>query len=79
RVWGITDGTIEEKAKIGIDKTVGFFHSIGIDTKLSDYTKEYAGTGAEVARRLTDRNMIALGEHGKLTPQDAEKIVEMAY
>ncbi|MFK8045186.1 MAG: iron-containing alcohol dehydrogenase, partial [Crocinitomicaceae bacterium] len=46
RVWGITDGTIEEKAKIGIDKTVGFFHSIGIDTKLSDYTKEYAGTGA---------------------------------
>jgi len=79
RVWGITEGTVEEKAKIGIEKTVGFFHSIGIDTKLSDYTSDYQGTGAEVARRLTDRNMIALGEHQSLTPDDAHKIVEMAY
>jgi NADP-dependent alcohol dehydrogenase len=79
RVWGITDGTVEEKAKLGIVKTVDFFHTIGIDTKLSDYTKAFEGTGAEVAKRLAGRNMVALGEHGTLTPDDAKKIVEMAY
>ncbi|MDX1349396.1 MAG: iron-containing alcohol dehydrogenase [Putridiphycobacter sp.] len=79
RVWGITDGTVEEKAKLGIVKTVDFFHTIGIDTKLSDYTKAFEGAGAEVAKRLTGRNMVALGEHGTLTPDDAKKIVEMAY
>jgi len=38
RVWGVTDGTIKEKAKAGIDKTEAFFHSVGIKTKLSEYT-----------------------------------------
>lgn len=79
RVWGITEGSLEEKAKAGIEKTVGFFHSIGIDTKLSEYTSDFQGTGAEIAKRLNDRGMVALGEHRKLTPEDAEKIVEMSY
>jgi len=79
RVWHISDGSLEDKAKAGIDKTVAFFHSIGIDTKLSQYTEDYEGTGEEVARRLKDRGMIALGEHGKLAPTDAEKIVVASY
>ncbi len=79
RVWGVREGSMEERAKIGIEKTVAFFHSIGIKTKLSEYTKDYQGTGSEIARRLTERGMIALGEHGTLTPSDAEKIVELAY
>jgi NADP-dependent alcohol dehydrogenase len=79
RVWGIKQGSTEERARIGIEKTVTFFHAIGIKTKLSDYTNEYEGTGSEIARRLKERGMIALGEHGTLTPEDAEKIVEMSY
>ena len=79
RVWGVTEGTIDEKAEVGIAKTVGFFHSIGIKTKLSEYTKEYNGTATEIAKRLKDRGMTAIGEHGKLTPVDVEKIVTMAY
>jgi NADP-dependent alcohol dehydrogenase len=79
RVWGVTEGTLDEKAKIGIEKTIAFFHSLDIKTKLSDYTTAYEGTGEEIAQRLTDRGMIALGEHGTLTPEDAENIVEMAY
>lgn len=79
RVWGITEGSLEERAKIGIEKTVAFFHSIGIKTKLSEYTSEFEGTGSEIARRLEERGMIALGEHGTLTPKDAEKIVELSY
>jgi NADP-dependent alcohol dehydrogenase len=79
RVWGVTEGSLDEKAKIGIEKTVAFFHSLNIQTKLSDYTTAYEGTGKEVARRLTNRGMVALGEHGTLTPHDAAKIVELAY
>jgi NADP-dependent alcohol dehydrogenase len=79
RVWGIKQGSTDERARIGIEKTVTFFHAIGIKTKLSDYTNEYEGTGSEIARRLKERGMIALGEHGTLTPEDAEKIVEMSY
>lgn len=79
RVWNVAEGTIDEKAKVGIQKTVEFFHSIGIQTKLSEYTSEYERTGKEVARRLAERGMTGLGEHGKLTPEDAERIVEKAY
>ncbi|MFA5047026.1 MAG: iron-containing alcohol dehydrogenase [Paludibacter sp.] len=79
RVWGVTDGTIEEKAKAGIDKTEAFFHSVGIKTKLSEYTTEFAGTAEIVSKRFTDRGWMGLGEHQKLAPADAAKIVEMSY
>jgi len=79
RVWGVTNGTIEEKAKIGIDKTEEFFHSVGIKTKLSEYTPEFAGTAEIVSKRFTDRGWMGLGEHQKLAPADAAKIVEMSY
>lgn len=78
-VWGVTEGSLEEKAKIGIEKTVSFFHSLGINTNLSEYTENYKGTGAEIAKRLENRGMVALGEHGALTPKDVEKIVELSY
>ena len=79
RVWGVTNGTIEEKAKVGIDKTEEFFHSVGIKTKLSEYTSEFAGTAEIVSKRFTDRGWMGLGEHQKLAPADAAKIVEMSY
>merc|ERR1712194_282401 len=73
RVWGVTAGSVEERAEKGIEKTVAFFHSLSIDTKLSQYTSDYKGTGTEIARRLTERGMTGLGEHGALTPKDAQK------
>ena len=79
RVWGVTDGTTEEKAKAGIDKTEDFFHSLGIKTKLSEYTSDYAGTAEIVSKRFTDRGWLGLGEHRKLAPADAAKIIEMSY
>ncbi|MFT4534741.1 MAG: NADP-dependent alcohol dehydrogenase [Saprospiraceae bacterium] len=79
RVWNITEGTVEDKAKVGIQKTTEFFQSIGIDTKLSDYTKSYDGTAKEIASRLEERGLVKLGEHKAITPADVEKIVEMAY
>jgi len=79
RVWNVTEGTLEEKAKAGIARTTAFYQSIGIETKLSAYTDAYAGTAAEVGRRLVQHGMTELGEHRTLSPKDAEKIVEMAY
>lgn len=79
RVWGVTEGTLEEKAKAGIQKTTEFFHSIGIQTKLSEYTEKTEGTAQEIANRLRERGWVKLGEHGTVTPEAVEKIVEMAY
>jgi NADP-dependent alcohol dehydrogenase len=79
RVWNITEGTLEEKATVGIKKTINFFHSIGIDTKLSDYTKDYKGTAQEISKRFTERGWKGIGEKGKVTPTMVEKIVEMSY
>ena len=79
RVWNITDGTLEEKAQKAIDKTEEFFHSLNIDTRLSDYVSNYEGTAQLIAQRLKDRGWIALGEHKTLSPDKVEKIVSMAY
>lgn len=79
RIWNIEEGTAEEKANIGIEKTEEFFHSLGIDTKLSEYTDDYSETGRIVSKRFTDRGWTGLGEHKTLSPSDAEKIIEMSY
>ncbi len=79
RVWNITEGSTEEKALAGIEKTEGFFKELGIDTKLSQYTKDYSGTAELISKRFTQRGWMGLGEHKSLKPSDAEKIVKMAY
>ncbi|MFT5674028.1 MAG: NADP-dependent alcohol dehydrogenase [Polaribacter sp.] len=79
RVWNITEGSTEDKAHDAIEKTVAFFHDLGIDTKLSDYTQNYEGTAEEIAQRFTDRGWLGLGEHQTLSPDKVEKIVKMSY
>ncbi len=79
RVWDVTEGTMEERAKAGIQKTTAFFHSLGIDTKLSDYTADYEGTAEEISKRFTDRGWVKMGENGTLTPTDVAKIIKMSY
>lgn len=79
RVWSITDGTEEEKAKAAIEKTVEFFHSLGVQTRLSDYTDAYDGTAQNISERFTERGWTGIGEHKDITPADVEKIVEMSY
>jgi NADP-dependent alcohol dehydrogenase len=76
RVWKITDGTTDERIDATIQKTVDFFESVGIKTKLSDY-----GIGNEiipkVVKRFKDRGIKVLGERGDLTLDDIAKILEM--
>jgi NADP-dependent alcohol dehydrogenase len=79
RVWNVTSGNLQEKALAGIEKTTAFFHSLGIDTKLSDYTKDYKGTAEIISKRFEERGWKGIGEKGKVTPALVEKIVEMSY
>ncbi|NKI26824.1 iron-containing alcohol dehydrogenase [Arenibacter sp. 6A1] len=79
RVWGITQGSVDEKAHAAIDKTEAFFHELGIATKLSQYTDEFQGTAETIEKRFTDRGWLGLGEHQSLKPSDVAQIVTMAY
>ncbi|WP_221032045.1 iron-containing alcohol dehydrogenase [Actomonas aquatica] len=77
RVWGVTTGTDEERATAAIAHTRAFYESIGIATHLADYdvTAEVAPL---VAKRLADRGLTAIGEHGDLTPERIEALLRAA-
>jgi NADP-dependent alcohol dehydrogenase len=79
RVWNITEGTVEEKANAAIAKTVEFFHSMDIPTRLSDYTDQYEGTAEKVSETLRERGWVALGERKAVTPEAVKVIVEGSY
>ena len=79
RVFNIQQGSVEEKAKAAIQKTEDFYHSLGIKTRLRDYTNVYEGFSQQVAKSLTEHGLTALGEHQDITPEVAAEIVEMAY
>jgi len=76
RVWNITEGTVDERIDATIQKTVEFFESVGIKTKLSDY-----GVGTEiidkVVNRFIKRGIKAIGERGDLTTENIAKILEL--
>lgn len=79
RVWGITEGSIEEKAEKGIKKLEEFFHSLGIPTKLSEYTTDFEDTAERIESVFIERNWLGIGEYKKLSPEDVRKIVQQSY
>lgn len=79
RVWNISNGTLEEKAQVGIEKMETFFHSLGIQTKLSEYVNDYEQTAEKVEQAFTNRGWTGIGEFRALSPKDAYQIVKMSY
>lgn len=79
RVWNITSPDVDEAAALAIEKTVEFFHTMGMDTKLSHYTADYAATADFIAQRFTERGWKALGERQNITPEKVKAIVELSY
>lgn len=73
------EGTDEEIAHAAIDKTVEFFHTMGMDTKLSDYTNDYSHTADFIAKRFAERGWVGLGERQNITVEKVKEIVEMSY
>jgi len=73
------EGTEDEIANEAINKTVEFFHKMGMDTKLSDYTKEYDNTADFIVNRFDERGWKGLGERQNITLDKVKAIVEMSY
>jgi alcohol dehydrogenase YqhD (iron-dependent ADH family) len=78
RIFNLT-GTEDEIANEAINKTVEFFHTMGMDTKLSDYTKDFDKTADFIVDRFKERGWLGLGEKQNITLEKVKKIVEMSY
>jgi NADP-dependent alcohol dehydrogenase len=73
-VWGILDGTDEERINQTIAKTVAFFESLGVQTKLPDYS-----VSTETVNAITDRfrkRGYKLGEKANIGPEEIQMILE---
>jgi NADP-dependent alcohol dehydrogenase len=78
RIFNLT-GTDDEIANEAINKTVEFFHTMGMDTKLSDYTKDFDKTADFIVNRFEERGWLGLGEKQNITLEKVKEIVEMSY
>lgn len=78
RVWGLK-GTKEEVAEKAIEKTVEFFHTMGMKTKLSENTADFSKTADFIVNRFEERGWKGLGEKQNITPEKVREIVEMSY
>lgn len=77
RVWGLRDGSDEQRIDAAIAKTAEFFEAMGIKTKLADYDLGREAVDAVVAQ-LEKHGMTAIGEQGKVTPDVARQILTAA-
>ncbi len=75
RVWKITNGTEEERINNAIDKTVKFFESVGIKTRLTDYAIKEE-TISRIVKRFENRGWSKLGDRELVTPEVVRKILE---
>lgn len=78
RIFNLT-GTEETIANEAINKTVDFFHQMGMDTKLSDYTATYDHTADFIVNRFDERGWKGLGEKQNVTLEKVKSIVERSY
>lgn len=72
-------GTEEAIANEAINKTVEFFHQMGMNTKLSDYTATYDHTADFIVNRFDERGWKGLGEKQNVTLDKVKSIVERSY
>jgi len=79
RVWNIEGNNEDEIAQQAIDKTVAFFHTMGMKTKLSENTENYQKTADFIVNRFEERGWKALGEKQNVTIDKVKAIVEMSY
>ena len=74
RIWGIVDGTTEERVNLAIAKTEEFFKSLGAKTRLSEYNIGNEAIDAVVAE-LEKQNLLPLGEHKNMDAQIVRDII----
>ena len=75
RVWNIREGSSEERAEAAIAKTQEFFESLGVKTRLGDY--DLGEDHIEpLIKSLESHGMVALGEHGDVTPEVCRRVLQ---
>lgn len=75
RVWGITEGSEDERIDAAIDRTRSFFESMGLQTWLHDYGIGAGEIGALI-EQLRAHGMTELGEHKDVTLEISQCILE---
>lgn len=79
RVWNIEGDNEVEIAQEAIQKTVAFFHTMGMKTKLSENTENFQHTADFIVKRFEERGWKTLGEKQNVTIDKVKEIVEMSY
>jgi NADP-dependent alcohol dehydrogenase len=74
RIWGITKGSTEERIDLTIRKTVEFFESVGIPTRLPDYGVP-TETIDTICARFAKRGY-KIGEKAEIGPAEIRLILE---
>lgn len=77
RVWNLNHADEDALIDAAIAATRGFFEEMGTPTRLSGY-----GVGRESIPKVVDmlvkHGLLALGEHGVITPEASREILELA-
>jgi NADP-dependent alcohol dehydrogenase len=79
RVWNLKGDSTEDIAEQAIEKTVAFFHEMGMKTKLSENTENYEKTADFIVKRFEERGWKTLGEKQNISLDKVRTIVEMSY
>jgi NADP-dependent alcohol dehydrogenase len=79
RVWNIQGNSTEEIAEKAIEKTIEFFHKMGMKTKISENAENIEKTADFIVNRFEERGWKAMGEKQNITLEKVRAIVEMSY
>ncbi|MCZ8196234.1 MAG: iron-containing alcohol dehydrogenase [Flavobacterium sp.] len=79
RVWNISRNTVDETAHQAIEKTIEFFHIMGMKTKISENAENIEKTADFIVNRFEERGWNGLGEKQNITLEKVREIVEMSY
>ena len=79
RVWNLQGNSTEEIAEKAIEKTVEFFHKMGMKTKISENAENIENTANFIVNRFEERGWKAMGEKQNITLEKVRAIVEMSY
>jgi len=78
RIFNLS-GTEDEIATQAIEKTVAFFHTMGMKTLLSENAENFEKTADFIVDRFEKRGWKALGEKQNITLEKVKDIVLMSY
>lgn len=73
RVWGLTEGSEEQRIDGAIAATRRFFEQMGVATRFSDYQLDGSSIPA-LLNKLEEKGLVALGEHQDITPEVSRQI-----